>query len=146
MISDSLCSLPNEIRVLHELGGLLGLFHKPFEPCTVSPDHMASIIENLIEKRITRQTAKNLLLLIINGEHRDVAEIIRQNKLAINYMSDEEYHKIAQRLVKIHPGMADKVKQGDKRKLQWFVGQFMRQADGKVDAQKASDTIRGLFD
>ena len=106
---------------------------------------MATIIESLTERRITGRTAQHLLALIYDGDTRDINEIIRQQELTLRDISDKEYHDTARGLVESHPEMAAKVLRGDKGKLQWFVGQFMRQADGKVDAQKASKVLRSLL-
>ena len=132
-------------RVLHELGGLFGSSREPFDDHRISASNMSSIIENLTSKHISGRTAKDVLALIFGGDTRDVAEIIRQDNLTVHYFSDKEYHEIARNLIKLHPEMAGKVLQGDKGKLQWFVGQFVRQANGKVDAQKASSVLRSLL-
>ena len=133
-------------RVLHELGGLLNAANVPFSPTIVPPRAMVSILQNLEAGKITGSTAKKLLAMVFDGDDRDVNTIIEQADLSLQRLSKEEYILMAQALLDKDP---KKVEQIQKRKqlgkLQFFVGQMMRQGSGKVEAQKAEAVLKELL-
>lgn len=107
---------------------------------------MVSILQNLEEGKITGSTAKKLLAMVFDGDDRDVNTIIEQADLSLQRLSKEEYILMAQALLDKDP---KKVEQIQKRKqlgkLQFFVGQMMRQGSGKVEAQKAEAVLKELL-
>lgn len=82
--------------------------------------------------------------MVFEGDGREVKEIIKQNNLEIQHLS-EEYVLVAKALVEANPDIANKVRNGQKGKFQWFVGQLIRQGRGKVDAEKAASVLRPLL-
>ena len=129
-------------RVIHELGGLLNITETQFLDASVSADSLSAIIDNLLEKRITGKTAKELLSLVFNGDQRAVSVIIKEDNLEIQHMPPAEYEAMAKAIIDDTPDMADKIRKGQLAKLQWFVGQMLRRGQGRVDAQKATDALR----
>ena len=131
--------------MLHELGGLLSAAALPFSPDLVPPSSMVDI-SNLSENRITGTTAKRLLAMAFDGDRRDINSIIHEENLALRHLSRDEYLAMAQSLVDENN---DKVKQiqqkGQMGKLKWFVGQMMRQGEGKVEAVKAEAILKELL-
>ena len=108
---------------------------------------MVDILSNLSETRITGTTAKRLLAMAFNGDRRDINAIIDEENLALRHLSRDEYLTMAQSLINDNN---DKVKQiqqkGQLGKLKWFVGQMMRQGEGKVEAMKAEAVLKELLD
>lgn len=107
---------------------------------------MVDILSDLSENRITGTTAKRLLAMIFNGDSRDIKTIIYEENLALRHLSRDEYFAMAQSLIGENN---DKVKQiqqkGQMGKLKWFVGQMMRQGEGKVEAIKAEAILKELL-
>lgn len=107
---------------------------------------MVDILFNLSENRITGTTAKRLLAMAFNGDRRDINTIIHEENLALQHLSREEYLAMARSLIDENN---DKVKQiqqkGQMGKLKWFVGQMMRQGEGKVEAIKAEAILKELL-
>ena len=107
---------------------------------------MVEILSNLSENRITGTTAKRLLAIVFDGDRRDVNAIIHEENLALKHLSRDEYLAMAQSLI---DGNNDKVKQIQQKrqmgKLKWFVGQMMRQGEGKVEAIKAEAILKELL-
>ena len=133
-------------RVLHELGGLLSAATTPFTPNLVPPESMVDILVNLHKSRITGTTAKKLLAMVFNGDKRAIKNIVKDENLQLQRLSQDEYIAMAQLLIDEN---GDKVKQIQQKrqmgKLKWFVGQMMRQGEGKVEASKAEATLKNLL-
>lgn len=133
-------------RVLHELGGRLSASDTAFSDNRVAPAAMASIIENLMADRITGRTAKQLLTMVFNGELRDIDTIIEAENMELVRLAREVYLALAQDLILEHSEMVRQIKQkGQVGKVKWFVGQMMRQGEGKVEAARAEAILRELL-
>jgi len=98
---------------------------------------VARVLEKLLAKRITGQTAKQLLAMKVKGDKRDVSQIIGDDNLTLRTVSHEKYISMAKALIDANPDMAHKARQGQSGKLMWFVGQMMRQGQGSIEAEKA---------
>lgn len=134
-------------RTLHELGGLLSASETSFSDAQVPADALAIIIQNLLQKRITGRTAKQLLSIAFDGDTRDINLIIKEQNLELRSLTDHEYEDMAQGLMSSNQEMAEKIRSGGQMgKLQWFVGQMMRQGEGKVEAGKAKATLKRLLE
>jgi len=130
---------------LHELGGLLSASEKAFSPDIVPAEALASIIRNLLGSRITGRTAKQLLSMVFEGDPRTVHTIIDEENLRLHPLTAEEYQGMAETVISENSQMAEKVKKGQTGKLQFFVGQMMRQGEGRVEAVKAEAILRQLL-
>lgn len=129
---------------MHELGGLLSASEKAFSLDTVPADALASIVWNLFGKRITGRTAKQLLATVFEGDGRAVDVIIEEENLRLHPLTAEEYRDMAAKVLSGNSQMAEKVREGQRGKLQFFVGQMMRQGEGRVEAVKAEAVLRQL--
>ena len=129
-----------------ELGRLLNAVDQPFSAHTVSAEAMASIVRNTLDNRITGTTAKQLLSMAFNGDERGIDVIIEEQNLEIQDLTREEYLEMASKLLSDNDGMAQKIRQkAQLGKLQWFVGQMMRQGEGKIVADKAEAILKELL-
>ena len=131
--------------ILHEVGGHLSMTATPFETNPISASTLASLLQELEVGTITGHSAKSILGMVFEGDDRGIPEIIKQDRFAVQQLDEESYHRLAQAVVERFPDMADKVRKGQKGKLQWFVGQLMRQREGKIDAQKAAAALKPLL-
>ena len=107
---------------------------------------MASILNHLHHGQITGTTAKQLLSLVFNGDEREVATIIEEESLGLRHLSREEYLAMAQDLI---DNNQDKVQQIREKKqlgkFKWFVGQMMRQGEGRVDVRRAEAVLKEII-
>ena len=133
-------------RVLHELGGLLTTRKVSFDANLVQSATLASLLIQLEAHKITTKSAKTILATIFTGDQRSVEDIIEQDDLAVREIDAAVLTEAAQHLVERHSDMAQKVRSGQKGKFQWFVGQLIREYDGKVDAQKAAAALKPFLD
>ncbi len=133
-------------RVLHELGGLLSAAEIPFSENSVSPMAMASIVRNLLEGRITGTTAKKLLAMIFEGDSRDVDSIITEDHMGFQSLSRDVYMKLAQELIEENGELVEQIqRKGKHGKIQWLVGQMMRQGKGQMEAVKAEAILKEIL-
>ncbi|KAF1816534.1 Glutamyl-tRNA amidotransferase subunit B, mitochondrial [Eremomyces bilateralis CBS 781.70] len=132
--------------LLHELGGLFSQSEEPWDASRVRPDTLASVILNVLRKRVTGKTAKQLLANLFHGDSRTAEEIIEQDNLAVKPMSDEEYHAMVKTVLDNNQDTVRVIlrdPQAGKSKVMWLVGQMIRGAEeGRVDAQKAAGIVR----
>jgi len=132
---------------LHELGGLFTTSGKAWNESTVPTNQLALLLAHLLQKKITGRTAKQLLAIKFEGDEQDVAEIIDEEGLWLVPMQKEEYIALAQGLLDNNDDIVRQIKEkGRMGKLQWFVGQMMRQGEeGRVEAEKAEAALKELL-
>ena len=107
---------------------------------------MVSILQNLGEGKIIGSTAKKLLAMVFDGDKRDVNTIIEQDDLSLERLSRDAYITMAQALLDSDPKKVEQIQKGKQLgKLNFFVGQMMRQGSGKVEAQKAEAVLKELL-
>jgi len=132
-------------RIVHELPGLIAVKDGYCDWDTMDEllpaAVVARVLENVLAKRITGQTAKKLLAMKSTGDKRDVRQIVGDDNLKLRTVSHEEYMTMAKALIDAHPDLAQKAQQGQSGKLMWFVGQMMRQGIGSIEAEKAKSVL-----
>lgn len=113
----------------------------------VPPEVLVSIVQQLLNKRITSRSAKRLLAEKFEGEVRDVEHLIEDFNMVLRPLSPEEYRNLAQTLLDEKPDMVrDVVEKGQEKKIKWFVGQMMaRSPEGTVEADVAEKTLHELL-
>ena len=132
--------------VLHELGGLLAKSDLSWDPDRVPAQALAEIVDHLARKKITGTTAKSLLAMVFDGDARAVRQIIEEDNLLLQPLSREEYVALAEDIIRRSPKMAAQIREkGQLGKLGFFVGQMMRLEAGRMEPQKAEETIRELL-
>lgn len=136
-------------RVIHELTGLFTTNIGPWKwdqvETIVAPWELANILENLINERITGQTAKKLLIAKVDGDQRDIEVMIKEDNLTLRKLSREDYVAMARALIDANKSMAHQVRKGQKGKLMWFVGQMAKQGKGSIEATKAKFVLEELL-
>ncbi len=107
---------------------------------------MVSILQNLGEGKITGSTAKKILAMVFDGDKRDVNTIIEQDDMSMQRLSQDAYITMAQALLDKDPKKVEQIRKGKQLgKLNFFVGQMMRQGSGQVEAQKAEAVLKELL-
>lgn len=112
----------------------------------MSSTAMASIVRNLLEGRITGTTAKELLAIIFEGDSRDVETIVQEENMGFQSLPREVYMEMAQGLIGENSEIVHQIQsKGKHGKIQWLVGQMMRQGKGKMEASKAEATLKEIL-
>lgn len=128
-----------------ELGGLFK--DEEWSETRVPPEVLVSIINQLLQKRITSRSAKRLLSLKFEGEERHVERLIEDFNMVLRPLSPQEYRDFARTLLDEKPDMVrDIVEKGQEKKIKWFVGQMIaRSPEGTVEADVAELTLKELL-
>lgn len=140
--------------VLHELGGLLSSTdnNSGWETMPMSPQELADVLTNLLDKQITARAAKQLIVALLGdnrhaGDQMSVDEYINHNRLRLRPLSEAGYMELAQKIMASHPEMVKAVQdKGQKGKVMWFVGQMIRQGEeGTVEPDMAKQIIEKML-
>lgn len=128
-----------------ELGSLFK--DEPWDPNRVSSKDLAAVISFVRRKEITSPSAKRLLLIKFEGDERTVQDIVHQENLLLQPLSQEEYINLAKALLDENPKMVkDITEKGQAKKVMWFVGQMVARApDGSVEPGKAKMVLQELL-
>ena len=135
------------IRVLHELGSLIAKSESSWDDQRIREEQLTSILVRLIRRQITGQTAKKILAMLFDGDHRPVEQIIESENLLLHPMTQDEYRTLAHRLVTENEKMVRAIKEKNQRgKIKWFVGQMIQQGEeGRVEADRAEKALEDLM-
>lgn len=133
--------------VLHELGGLLTKADLPWDPDRVPTQELAEIIDQLLRKRITGPTAKQVLAMVFDGDQRPIQQLLEEENLILRPLSREEYVALAEAAISKNPQLVAQIREKNHvGKLGWFVGQMMRMGEkGRVEAQRAEEVLREMI-
>ncbi|EUC37294.1 hypothetical protein COCCADRAFT_85809 [Bipolaris zeicola 26-R-13] len=131
--------------VLMELGSLFK--DEPWDPSRVSARDLAEVISFVRRKEVTSPSAKRLLAIKFEGDARSVQDIVHQENLFLQPLSQEEYVNLAKTLLEENPKMVkDITEKGHVKKTMWFVGQMVARApDGGVEPGKAKIVLQELL-
>ncbi|MFN3309819.1 MAG: Asp-tRNA(Asn)/Glu-tRNA(Gln) amidotransferase GatCAB subunit B, partial [Anaerolineales bacterium] len=114
------------MRMINELGIIAA-------DLKVTPAYLAQIIRMVDENTINISTGKTLLDKVQNSG-KDPAAIVAEEGLA--KLSDADaLEAMIQKLVAENPQQVENYRRGKTGLLGWFVGQVMKQTQGKADAQ-----------
>ncbi|KAL1962076.1 hypothetical protein VTN77DRAFT_604 [Rasamsonia byssochlamydoides] len=132
--------------VLHELGGLLTKADLPWDPTRVPAQTLAEIIDQLLRKRITGPTAKQVLAMVFDGDQRPIQQLLEEENLILRPLSREEYIAMAEAVISKNPQIVANIRQKKQLgSLGWFVGQMMVLGKGRVEPQRAEEVLRELI-
>jgi aspartyl-tRNA(Asn)/glutamyl-tRNA(Gln) amidotransferase subunit B len=96
-------------------------------------------VSSVLSGKVTNNSAKKLLLLVFDGDSRDVENIIQDENMLVQDVAEEEYTKLAQELIEVNPDMVQAIKEkGQRGKVMWFVGQMMREMAKKSGGGSAN--------
>ena len=105
----------------------------------ITPQNLVAIIKLLLDKKITRNNAKELFEKVI--ETKQDANELAQKMDMLSTISDQEIKDIVEKLVAENPkAVADFEKTPDKICM-FFVGNVMKATRGKADAQLTKQII-----
>jgi len=108
----------------------------------VQPLQLAAVINLVDDKKITQQIAlQQLIPAIQSNENANVAQLAAEMNLLIVENSDELSGFVDQVLEKFSP-QVQAYKKGKKGVLGLFVGEVMKLAKGKADAQKVNELLQ----
>lgn len=98
------------------------------------PEHFGKLISLAAENTISSRAAKDILLLMIEGDDRD-PETIADEKNLIQKSDEGELQKIVDSIIKENQSVVDDFKAGKDSAIQYLVGQGMKATQGSANPQ-----------
>ncbi|WP_319559759.1 Asp-tRNA(Asn)/Glu-tRNA(Gln) amidotransferase subunit GatB [Marispirochaeta sp.] len=111
---------------------------------SLSPRRLADLIALVDDKRINRNSAREVLEAILD-EDKDPETIVTERGLEQEDNS-EELAAMVDKIAAENPQAVEQLKNGDMKPIGFFVGQVMRASGGKADPQAVQTLIRRRFD
>ncbi|EED19436.1 glutamyl-tRNA(Gln) amidotransferase, B subunit [Talaromyces stipitatus ATCC 10500] len=133
--------------VLHELGALHTKAEVAWHADRIPAQTLAELIDQLIRKKITSSVAKQVLVMVFEGDQRPIQQLLEEENLLLRPLCREEYIALANSLIEENPQMVAQIREKNQLgKIGWFVGQMVRQGEkGRVEAQRAEEILRELI-
>ncbi|KEF62621.1 aspartyl-tRNA(Asn)/glutamyl-tRNA (Gln) amidotransferase subunit B [Exophiala aquamarina CBS 119918] len=133
--------------VLHELGALLSSDDQPWSKELVPASQLGEILSLSSLGKITGGSAKIVLKMKYNGDKRLVSDIIDEEQLHFQNLSDTKYESIAREIMDKYPQHVEDIREKKKMgKLQFLMGQMFRHPDkGNMKPQEAERAFRRLI-
>ncbi len=111
---------------------------------TLRPQHLAQILELLEAETINTPTAKELLEKV-QESGRDPAAIVEEQGLA-QVSDQDELENLARQILSENPEQVETYRGGKTGVLGWFVGQVMKETEGKANPQLAKRILGDLLE
>lgn len=130
--------------VINKLLGQLNIRNIPFQKNPVKPDQIISIIKAIESNYITDTSAKFILQNIIDGDTRNIYDIIKSfdNKRT----SDSCLMlKTCQRILRNHQKQINQYKSGQNKVIKWIVGKVMKETHGKFHAIELEQLLKKMI-
>ncbi|MCM8779223.1 MAG: Asp-tRNA(Asn)/Glu-tRNA(Gln) amidotransferase subunit GatB [Candidatus Omnitrophica bacterium] len=110
------------------------------ENLNLEPRRLVRLLEILKAKQINRNTAKEVLRIMLDTE-KDADTIIKERNLfLISSVSDIE--KIVEEVIEANPGSVNAYLKGKENALMFLVGQVMKKTQGKAEPLKVQELLR----
>jgi aspartyl-tRNA(Asn)/glutamyl-tRNA(Gln) amidotransferase subunit B len=140
---DSYTMLPNKQIVNWILRDVLGYVKEKkidLAACKVTPKKLASIVAMLLDGTINNSAAKKIFDLV--AEHDgDPNILVKEHKLE-QVGSSDALEAIVKKIVETYPKEAAELKSGKDRLFGFFVGQVMKETQGKGNPQIIQELLK----
>ena len=129
--------------ILGELSSMMNKHNLSADASPVAAGQLAALLQQVASGAISGKIAKGVLeTMWQNGEDAEV--IIKREGL--RQISDEgELQTIAAKIVADHPQQSAQYRSGKTKLLAFFVGQMMKQTQGKANPARAAEIIKGIL-
>jgi aspartyl-tRNA(Asn)/glutamyl-tRNA(Gln) amidotransferase subunit B len=110
----------------------------------VKPDYLATLVRMVQDQVITNSTAKELLDRV-QATGQNPQNIVEAENLA--QVSDEgELRELAAQILEANPEQVETYRAGKTTVIGWFVGQVMKETQGKANPQVVKQVLQSLLD
>jgi aspartyl-tRNA(Asn)/glutamyl-tRNA(Gln) amidotransferase subunit B len=124
----------NEIlRMLNELG-------KSADELILSPEHLVEVIEMVDSGLVNAATGKELLIKV-EESGKPPAAIVEEEGLA-QVSDDTALQSVVDKVLSENPDEVNSFRGGKEGLLGWFMGQVMRETQGKADPQRTRELLQ----
>lgn len=124
-------------------GDLLGQLNKnsqTIDQSPISPDQLGGLVERIADNTISGKIAKQVFAAIWDGEG-DADHII--NARGLKQITDSgELERLVAQVIADNPSQAEEFRAGKEKMLGYFVGQIMKQTQGKANPGEVNRLLR----
>jgi aspartyl-tRNA(Asn)/glutamyl-tRNA(Gln) amidotransferase subunit B len=126
---------------------------KTFAENTISEEHFGQLIDLVEAGQVTASTARSLIKELLSNESLLQQESSQPNPVlsllssrdALALSGQDELTSLCQQIIKDLPKESDKVRQGNDKVVMRLVGEVMKRARGRADAQLARKIFTNLL-
>jgi len=129
--------------IINNLMPLLAEKNLEIKSIKMTPENMAELVTWLFNKKITTNTALQILPNMIKTG-ADPSHLIKEGNLA-QISDNSELEVIAQEIIKNNPKPVEDYKKGKERALQALIGQAMAKTHGKANPEKVMEIMKNLL-
>ena len=127
-----------------DVSALLNKDNIDIEESKLSSNNFATLIERISDKTISGKIAKSVLEEVWESGH-DVDNIIKDKGL-VQIQDESVLEEIAQKIVNDNPSQVGAYKGGKDKLFGFFVGQVMKETQGKANPKSVNDILKNLLD
>lgn len=126
-----------------DLQGLLNEAGKAWGECPVTPHHLGGLLDLLADGTISGRIAKQVLPeMFATGKD---SESVVEEKGLIQVTDEGAFRKIIEALAAANPKSVEDYKSGNQKIVGFFVGQVMRETEGKANPQLVNSLVRDVL-
>ena len=127
-----------------DISALLNKDNIDIEESKLSSNNFATLIERISDKTISGKIAKSVLEEVWDSGH-DVDNIIKDKGL-IQIQDESVLEEVAQKIINDNPSQVGAYKGGKDKLFGFFVGQVMKETQGKANPKSVNDILKNLLD
>ena len=127
-----------------DISALLNKDNIDIEKSKLSSNNFATLIERISDKTISGKIAKSVLEEVWESGH-DVDNIIKDKGL-VQIQDESVLEEIAQKIINDNPSQVGAYKGGKDKLFGFFVGQVMKETQGKANPKSVNDILKNLLD
>ena len=127
-----------------DVSALLNKDNIDIEESKLSSNNFATLIERISDKTISGKIAKSVLEEVWESGH-DVDNIIKDKGL-VQIQDESVLEEIAQKIINDNPAQVGAYKGGKDKLFGFFVGQVMKETQGKANPKSVNDILKNLLD
>ena len=127
-----------------DVSALLNKDNIDIEESKLSSNNFATLIERISDKTISGKIAKSVLEEVWESGH-DVDNIIKDKGL-VQIQDESVLEEIAQKIINDNPSQVVAYKGGKDKLFGFFVGQVMKETQGKANPKSVNDILKNLLD
>jgi len=126
-----------------DISALLNKDNIDLEESKLTSSNFAVLIERISDKTISGKIAKSVLEEVWESG-RNVDEII-ENKGLVQIQDESLLEEIALKIIENNPSQVEAYKSGKDKLFGFFVGQVMKETQGKANPQSVNEILRKLL-
>ena len=130
--------------VLGELSAALNQDEQEISDSVVSAEQMAGLLDRIKDKTVSGKLAKEVFAAMWNGEG-SADEVIESRGLK-QITDSGAIEAIVDTVMAASPDQVQQYKDGNRKVIGYFVGQIMKQSQGKANPQQVNEILRKKLD